>query len=634
MASEFVADGFTNPLFVTHSPGDSTRLFVVEQGGVIKVIENGTVLGTPFLNLSSLVQTGGERGLLGLAFHPNYQVNGFFYVNYIDQSTYPGDTIIARYTVSGNPNVANSGSAVVFHSFDQYETNHNGGWMGFSPNDGYLYIASGDGGGGDDPLDAGQDINTNLGKILRLDVDAAAPYTPSTNPFFGATPGEDRIWSYGLRNPWRCSFDRTTGDLWIADVGQGFAEEVNFQDGASTGEENYGWDVAEGFECLGGGGTCGTNPGFTPPILDYPRSDGHSISGGYVYRGTAISGLQGTYFYADFIFAEIRSLEYNGSVQNFTIRLTGGTGELDPPGAREISSVASFGEDADGELYIVDYDDGEIFKIVGTGAPDTDGDGLSDVEEGTLGTNPNDPDSDNDLLDDGDEVNTYNSDPLDTDSDSDGLDDGAEVITHGTDPTDTDSDNDGLDDGAEVNTHGTQPDDSDTDNDGLSDGAEINTHGTDPLDSDSDNDGLTDGDEVNVIGTQPDDADTDNDGLNDGDEMNVYGSDPLVVDTDGDGIDDGVEVNTYGSDPTSGDTDGDGLGDFDEVTTYLSDPTLPDTDGDGVLDGTEVSFGTDPTDPLDFPPVPAMGIVGGLVLGLGLAIIGAMRIRRRRAEVL
>lgn len=534
VASELYASGFTNPLFVTHAPGDATRLFVVEQAGIIKVIENGVVQGTPFLDISALVQIGGERGLLGLAFHPNYQSNGFFYVNYIDKSAYPGDTIIARYTVSANPNVANAGSGLTIHFFDQYETNHNGGWMGFGPNDGYLYIASGDGGGGDDPLGSGQDINSDLGKILRLDVDAGSPYTPATNPFFGATPGNDRVWAYGLRNPWRCSFDRSTGDLWIADVGQGALEEVNFQDGASAGGENYGWDTAEGFECLGGGGTCGTNPGFTPPILDYPRADGHSVTGGYVYRGTAIAGLQGTYFYADFIFPQIWSIEYNGTVQNFTNRST----ELDPPGALEISSVASFGEDANGELYIVDLGDGEIFKIVGTD-PDTDGDGLTDAEEVLLGTNPND--------------------------------------------------------------------------------------------TDSDDDGLNDGDEENVIGTDPLDSDSDDDGLNDGDEMTVHGSDPLVADTDGDGLNDGNEVNTHGSDPTKTDTDNDGLGDFDEVNTHFTSPSNVDTDGDGLLDGTEISFGTDPLDPMDFPPVPAMGVIGGIALGLGLAWLGALRIRRRNA---
>lgn len=625
--SQFVADGFSNPVFVTHAPNDSTRLFVVEQFGRIKLIKNGVVQGTPFLDISSKVnQGGGERGLLGLAFHPNYSTNGFFYVNYIDQSAFPGDTVIERYTVSGNPDIANASSGTILFTIDQPDSNHNGGWMGFSPNDGYLYIASGDGGGSNDPFNNGQSINTQLGKMLRIDVDIAAPYNPSTNPFFGATPGDDRIWAYGLRNPWRCSFDRATGDLWIGDVGQGAREEIDFQDASSTGGENYGWDVAEGFACLGGTGTCGTNPGFTPPVYDYPRAEGHSVTGGYVYRGSDIVGLQGTYFFADFIFGDIWSFEYTGTIQNFANR----SAELEPAGTRTIDNVSSFGEDADGEIYIVDYADGEIYKIAAVD-PDTDGDGLTDSQETTLGTNPNNPDSDGDGLSDGAEVNTHSTDPLDNDSDNDGLTDGAEVNTHGTLPNDSDTDNDGLSDGAEVNTHGTLPNDSDTDNDGLSDGAEVNTHGTLPNNSDTDNDGLSDGQEVNVVGTNPNDSDHDNDGLSDGDEVNVHGSNPFDPDTDGDGLGDGIEVNVHGTNPNSSDTDGDAVSDSAEVNIYGTNPTLPDTDGDGVHDGTEIAYGSDPNDANDFPPVPAIGTIGALALTAALSILG-VRIARRRSS--
>lgn len=475
VASQFVADGFTRPLFVTSPPGDTTRLFVVEQGGRIRLIKNGVLQGTDFLNISSIVnQGGGERGLLGLAFHPNYASNGYFYVNYIDQSAFPGDTIIARYQVSANPDIANAGSALVLLTIDQLDTNHNGGWMGFGPNDGYLYIAVGDGGGANDPGGNGQNINTVLGSILRLDVNAAPPYEPPTNPFAGAIPGHNLIWAYGLRNPWRCSFDRQTGDLWIGDVGQNAREEIDFQPASSTGGENYGWSVAEGFACLGGTGSCGTSSGFTPPVLDYPRTTGQSVTGGYVYRGTAIPGLQGTYFYADYIFGAIWSFKYNGTIQEFTNR----SAELDPPGSRVINNVSSLGEDASGELYIVDYQDGEIYKIVGVNI-DTDGDGLTDAQETVLGTNPNNPDTDGDGLSDGAEVNTYNTNPLIFDTDGDGLSDGAEVNTHNTNPLVADSDGDGLSDGAEVNVYSTNPNLWDTDGDGVSDGVEVSL-GTDP----------------------------------------------------------------------------------------------------------------------------------------------------------
>lgn len=503
VASEFVADGFNDPVFVTHAPGDTTRLFVVEQAGYIRLIKNGSVLGTPFMDITGLVQDDGtERGFLGLAFHPNYPTTPYFYVYYIEEGSL--NSKIARCQVSGNLDLAltdDTGNLpLVLLTVNQPSgrSNHKAGWLGFGPNDGYLYIACGDGGGSNDPDGNGQNTNTLLGKMLRIDVDAASPYIPASNPF-AASAGADQIWAYGLRNPWRCSFDRTTGDLWIADVGQGAREEIDFQPAASAGGENYGWVVAEGFACLGGSGTCGTNPGFTPPIHDYPRGDGHSVTGGYVYRGTAIPGLQGTYFFADFIFGTIWSFDYNGTINNFTNR----SAELDPPGARTISNIASFGEDANGEIYIVDYSGGEIFKIVGTD-PDTDGDGLTDSQEAIAGTNPNDPDSDDDGLNDGLEVLTYGTDPLDPDSDNDGLTDGAEVNTHGTNPLDSDSDNDGLSDSAEVNIHGTNPNASDTDGDSLSDFDEINVHGTNPALADSDGDFIHDNTEID-FGTDPND---------------------------------------------------------------------------------------------------------------------------------
>ncbi|NUM56869.1 MAG: PQQ-dependent sugar dehydrogenase, partial [Candidatus Hydrogenedentes bacterium] len=500
IASQFVADGFTRPVFVCSPPGDASRLLVVELGGKIKLIKNGSVQTTPFLDITTKVNQGrDERGLLGLAFHPNYASNGLFYVNYID-TAYPGDTHIERYQVSSNPDVANANSGFNLLTIAQPDTNHNGGWIGFSPIDGYLYVAVGDGGGANDPSGNGQNINTKLGKILRLDVNIASPYAPSTNPYYGSTPGDDLVWAYGLRNPYRCGFDRSNGDLWIGDVGQDAREEIDRLPATAGGGLNFGWKTAEGFACRGGSGSCGTNAGFTPPIIDYPRTVGQAVIGGYVYRGSAIPGLQGTYFYGDYIFGGIFSFTYNGSVQDHAER----SAELNPPGPRYINSVSSFGEDANGELYIVDYFDGEIYRIVGVDTdPDSDSDGLTDSQEQELGTDPNDPDTDDDGLSDGAEVNTHGTNPKKADTDDDGLSDGAEVNTHGTNPKKADTDDDGLSDGAEVNTHGTNPKKADTDDDGLSDGAEVNTHGTNPKKADTDDDGLSDGAEVNTHGTNP-----------------------------------------------------------------------------------------------------------------------------------
>ncbi|MCC6795078.1 MAG: PQQ-dependent sugar dehydrogenase [Candidatus Hydrogenedentes bacterium] len=591
--SEFVAEGFTKPVFLCSPPGDTTRIMVVEQGGKIKLIKNGTVRTTAFLDIASKVNQGGdERGLLGLAFHPNYATNGYFYVYYID-TTYPGNTKVERYSVTSDRDIADPNSGFNLLSVAHPDTNHKGGWIGFSPTNGYLYVAIGDGGGANDPSGNGQNVNTKLGKILRLDVDIASPYAPSTNPFYGATNGDDLIWAYGLRNPYRCSFDRSTGDLWMGDVGQDTLEEIDFYSAGSAGGKNYGWKTAEGFECRGGGGTCGTNAGFTPPVIDYPRTDGVAVVGGYVYRGTAIAGLQGTYFYADYVFGGLWSLKYNGSTVTEQVDRDA---ELNPAGWRSINNPSSFGEDASGELYICDYADGEIYKIAAVvTASDTDGDGLIDTLETTLGTNPNDSDSDDDGLTDGVEVNTHLTDPLDSDSDNDNLSDGVEVNTHGTNPKKSDTDNDGLSDGTEINTHTTDPKKSDTDGDGLSDGAEINTHATNPKDTDSDDDGLSDGAEVNTHTTNPKDSDSDDDGLSDGVEVNTHTTSPKDSDSDDDGIFDGVEVNTHGTNPKKADTDNDGMTDGAEINTYGTDPKKSDTDSDGLNDGAEIT--THATDP-------------------------------------
>ncbi len=423
--TERIITGLTNPLLVTAPSNDFDRIFIVQQTGQILIMENGTLLGSPFLDIATIVLSAGEQGLLGLAFHPNYASNGFFYVNYIDNAN--SDSVIERYTVSANPNVANPSSGFEILRYSQPFTNHNAGHLAFGPNDGFLYIASGDGGSGNDPANNGQTLSTFLGKMLRIDVDGGLPYAiPPTNPFVGTPGALDEIWAYGLRNPWRFSFDRSNGDMYIGDVGQNDFEELDFQPASSTGGENYGWKVAEGFECRGGGGTCGTNPGFTPPIHAYPRADGHSVTGGYVYRGSAIPSLDGAYFFADFSFNNIWSLEYDGAtVSNFTLR----NSYLTPYNGGSIGSITSFGEDAAGEIYICDRG-GEIFQIV---AVDKDGDGLTNTEELGYGTDPDDADTDNDLLNDGLEINVHGTDVFDYDTDGDGFSDGIEVF-NGSDP--------------------------------------------------------------------------------------------------------------------------------------------------------------------------------------------------------
>lgn len=369
LSSVRVASGLIRPIFATHAPGDYTRLFVIEKAGVIKILnlKTGVVNATPFLDINSLVgggnSTNDERGLLGLAFHPNYQENGFFYVDYTNNSN---NTTIRRYSVSANPDIADSGSGTTLLTIIQPFTNHNGGWLGFGPNDGYLYIGTGDGGSSCDPSQRAQDITAQLlGKLLRIDVDGGPPYgIPPDNPFVGVT-GDDEIWAFGLRNPWRPSFDRLTGDLYIADVGQFTWEEINFQSADSAGGENYGWDCTEGLVCPAPGcaaGACGcADSDLVDPFHVYSHSSGCSITGGYVYRGCAIPDLQGDYFFADYCSATIWSGEYNGSgFDNFQVRTT----ELAPGGGLSIASVTSFGEDERGELYICDQNGGEVFKII------------------------------------------------------------------------------------------------------------------------------------------------------------------------------------------------------------------------------------------------------------------------------
>lgn len=387
-----VASDLNRPVYVVHSPRDFGRVFIVEQTGRIKILQGGTVLDPPFLDIESIVGFGGERGLLGLAFHPSYAGNGFFYVDYTNNS---GNTVIGRYQVSGMPDAADPASELVLLTITQPDPNHNGGWIGFGP-DGYLYIASGDGGPWFDPSNRAQDTtNELLGKILRIDVDgddwpqdSARNYAiPPDNPFVGVE-GDDEIWTYGLRNPWRCAFDSEIGDLYIADVGQDNWEEVNFVSANSAGGENYGWRCMEAERCTGLGGCTCSSPALTPPIHAYAHAGPGciSITGGEVYRGCAISELQGTYFFADYCSEKIWSFRFDGTqVTGFQER----TSELDPGAGLDIRTISSFGSDAYGEVYICDRNDGEVFKIIpNTVGPlnDCDANGREDACEILDGT--------------------------------------------------------------------------------------------------------------------------------------------------------------------------------------------------------------------------------------------------------
>ena len=360
--SELLVSGLPNLTDLQAPPLDPNRLFAVQQHGFIRIVENGAVLPAPFLDIASKVSCCGERGLLGLAFHPDYESTGWFFVNYTDNA---GDTVIARYQVSADPDVANAASELVLLGIPQDFSNHNGGQLAFGP-DGYLYAGLGDGGSGGDPFDRAQDPGTLLGKMLRLDVgQAGPPWAAPSNPFFdgGLSDPLDEIWALGLRNPWRFSFDRLTGDLYIADVGQNVWEEVNFQPAGSPGGENYGWDVFEGDgHCFEGDPECAMPGDFVMPVLEYDHGQGCSITGGHVYRGCAMPDLHGTYFYGDFCAGFVRTFQglAGGVPQNPQDR----TAELAPGGGLSLDTISTFGEDARGELYVADRSGGEIFRIV------------------------------------------------------------------------------------------------------------------------------------------------------------------------------------------------------------------------------------------------------------------------------
>ena len=342
-----VAEGFDHPLFLCSAPGE-TRVLVVEQPGRIRWIESGRPSKRVFLDVSHQVSYGGERGLLGLAFHPNYASNGFLYINYTDRS---GDTQVVRYTVRADRDSVEAGSAKSILSVIQPFANHNGGMLAFGP-DSMLYISMGDGGAAGDPFANGQNVRALLGKMLRLDVDHGDPYAiPPGNPFHDhPNDGRAEIWATGLRNPWRFSFDPGAGLLIIGDVGQNKYEEIDVVDAARAGA-NYGWNVREGAHGYGF-----PRPGpanRVEPAVEYDHHDGCSVTGGYAYRGRAMPDLAGTIFYSDYCSGWLRSFRWkNGKATDQTQWNVG-----------KLGSVTSFGEDADGELYVVAYD-GKIWKLV------------------------------------------------------------------------------------------------------------------------------------------------------------------------------------------------------------------------------------------------------------------------------
>ena len=360
LSTQVIVSGLNRAIDLAVPPGDTQRLFVAERRGAIRIIDlaTNTILSTPFLDIDALVvnfsaTTGGEeRGLLGFAFHPNYASNGFFYVHYNDTSAAPGDSVIARYQVSADPNVANPGSALILKTVNQPtgQNNHKGGCIKFGP-DGKLYIALGDGGGGGDD-DAGHDAamgngqfkGTLLGKILRLDIDIASPYIPADNPFVADPNALDEIWMFGLRNPFRFSFDSLNGDMYIADVGQNLWEEINYIPAGTGSGRNLGWRCMEGNACFnspsGPECTCGGG-NLTSPVLVYGHGTGVSVTGGAVYRGTQIPGEYGKYYYADYVFGQLWSFTMTGGVAiGNAQRLTQ-------------STITAFGADGLGEMYIV-----------------------------------------------------------------------------------------------------------------------------------------------------------------------------------------------------------------------------------------------------------------------------------------
>ncbi|MFY9342781.1 MAG: PQQ-dependent sugar dehydrogenase [Planctomycetota bacterium] len=361
---ELVASGLFRPVSVAAPPGDLRRIFVVGQDGFVRVVKDGVLLPTPFLDLTGVTAAGGELGLLSLAFHPAYASNGLCYVFH---TSWPPQAWIKRFQVSAsNPDVANPASSTVILQTPLVAGNHNGGMLAFG-RDGFLYVSLGDGGGPsgtEDPQNHAQRLDTLLGKILRLDVDNPSPPLaygiPAGNPFAGPTPGLDEIWSYGLRNPWRLSFDRLTGDLYIGDVG-GVREEVDFEPANSPGGRNYGWQCMAGTHCNFGSTVCVCNsPALTMPLHEHPGwNPAGCIIGGYVYRGVAIPDWRGAYFFADYQQDKVWALRHNGTSVTQFVDLTA---QLTPPPPFALTQVSGFGEDGYGEIHVCNLA-GQVWRI-------------------------------------------------------------------------------------------------------------------------------------------------------------------------------------------------------------------------------------------------------------------------------
>ena len=345
---ELVRTGLARPVAVRAAGDGSGRLFIVEQPGRIRIIDDGGLRQIPFLDIANRVRdAANEQGLLGLAFHPNYASNGRFFVNYTDLS---GDTVVAEYTRSaGNANLSDPSSEAIIMTIAQPFSNHNGGDLAFGP-DGYLWIATGDGGSGGDPQGNGQNPEALLGKLLRVDIDNGSTYAiPPDNPFADDPEASDEIWALGLRNPWRFSFDRETGDLYIGDVGQSSFEEIDFESGSNPGGRNYGWNTMEGSSCFATS-NCSAD-GLTLPVAEYSHGSGCSVTGGYVYRGKRFPALRGLYFYGDYCSGTVWAF----APGEWTVAVVGQTG----------ASISSFGEDEDGELYLTDLRAGSLYLVTG-----------------------------------------------------------------------------------------------------------------------------------------------------------------------------------------------------------------------------------------------------------------------------
>ena len=339
-----IASDLERPTDLAHAGDGSGRLFIVEQPGRIRLLKDGALLPEPFLDIRDLVgDEANEQGLLGLAFHPAYEANGYFFVNYTDVN---GDTVIARYSVASDSDHADPASALTLLHIAQPFVNHNGGDLAFGP-DGYLYIGMGDGGGAGDPQGNGQKLTTLLGKLLRIDVNQSAYAIPPDNPFMDRPDALPEIWAYGLRNPWRFSFDRATGDLYMGDVGQNAYEEIDFQPASSRGGENYGWNFMEGNHPYEGNAPAG----LVAPIAEYARRNHCAVTGGYVYRGPSLPALNGIYLFGDYCSGQIWALYRAASGWQMTTFLNASF------------TVSSFGEDEAGELYLLNHRGGAVHQL-------------------------------------------------------------------------------------------------------------------------------------------------------------------------------------------------------------------------------------------------------------------------------